>query len=57
MSEIYISKDQYLTPVETPDVQFLDPYIISVEDKTRIFVYSSVDPNRYFTYDLELRKY
>jgi len=45
-----------LTHVETPDVHFLDPYIISVEDKTRIIVYSSVDPDRYFIYDLELRK-
>jgi hypothetical protein len=35
---------------------FLDPYIICVEDKTRIKVYSSVDPDRYFIYDLELRK-
>jgi hypothetical protein len=46
-----------LSNVETPDVHFLDPYIISVEDKTRLIVYSSVDPDRYFIYDLELRNY
>jgi len=45
-----------LTKLETPDVHFLDPYIITVEDKTQIIVYSSVDPDRYFVYDLELRK-
>ena len=57
LAEINISKEKItFTHVETPEVHFLDPYIISVEDKTRIIVYSSVDPDKYFIYDLELRK-